>query len=780
MADPCCPCDVLVHPPPPDIAPGLAVLPRQWAGFVEYRRAMLREIPLHGALAAWRARGTGDLGIMLLEMWAYVLDVVGFYDARIANESYLHTAVLPLSAQRLVALLGYRPKPAVSSAVRLAVFADGADPVLLPAGTAFRSEAFGNEPPQVFETGAAATIWPQRNSWRLAPIRGGVFDGRLLFAGSRARLAVGQIVVLAQGSTRAAARVKALTSETALDGDTYVHAELQPPPTSLTGVPLAGLTITAVTQQASANPFDSSASLSGNSASITLDRVYPQLHAGDIAIVESAAQLIAATVASTAVVMVPVPVTTPTIRPPHLLISRAAVLEQPQPAAPATRVSLTLAAAPPAGWQDHFQLRFGALDGGTSTASAKTRIANGDLGAAAALAGPVEPLGNAPSPTSVLAQGTEATGAEIPGSVSIDEAGNGIFDPAGSAPRFDPLRTPVDLFGNVLDAMRGETVGNEILGSADASQAFQSFTLKKKPLTYVLDPSAPDRIRAALQVRVNGILWREVPSFFGATATDEVYAVRADPDGTPRITFGDGVRGARPASGVGNVTATYRFGAGAAKPPAGTITQIARPVKGLRAVVNPLPARGGADAESGAVLRIAAPRSALTLGRAVSLDDFEALARGFPGVVNAAAAWAFDGRLQRATVKIWIISDGGDPSSDLRASLRANADPQVPIVVTLATAVPLDLSVSLEISDTADPATVRPAARAALLDSATGLLAPANVAIGRPLFRSEITARLLGVSGVLGATVMLGGALAPVAFMPGEGAYPDASTLQVS
>src|SRR5205823_413160 len=83
------------------------------------------------------------------------------------------------------------------------------------------------------------------------------------------------------------------------------------------------------------------------------------------------------------------------------------------------------------------------LDGGTSTASARTRIANDDLGAAAALAGPVEPLGNAPGPTSVLAQGAEATGAEIPGSVSIDEAGNGIFDPAGSAPPFDPLRTPV-------------------------------------------------------------------------------------------------------------------------------------------------------------------------------------------------------------------------------------------------------------------------------------------------------------------------------------------------
>jgi predicted phage baseplate assembly protein len=417
-------------------------------------------------------------------------------------------------------------------------------------------------------------------------------------------------------------------------------------------------------------------------------------------------------------------------------------------------------------------LRFGALDGGTPLLPAKVRIANDDLGGAAALLGPVEPLGDAPGPTAVLAQGTEAEGVEIAGSVSVDAAGDGSFQPAGSTAPFAPLRTPVDLFGNVLDVTRGETVTNETLGSADASQAFQSFMLKKKPLSYLLDPAAPDRIRAALQVRVNGMLWREVPSFFGARPTDEVYVVRADPDQTARITFGDGVRGARPASGVGNVTATYRFGAGAAKPPAGTITQIARPVKGLRT-------RGGADAEGVAVLRIAAPRSALTLGRAVSLDDFEALARGFPGVVNAAAAWAFDGRLQRATVKIWIISDGGDPSGDLRTSLRGNADPQVPIVVTPATPVPIDLTVALEISDAADPAAVRPAVRAALLDPATGLLAPANVAIGPPLFRSEITARLLGVSGVLGATVMLGGALAPVAFMPGEGAYPDASGLQV-
>ena len=40
---------------------------------------------------------------------------------------------------------------AVAAHVKLALEADGADPVLLKKGTAFRSEAFDTEPPQVFE-----------------------------------------------------------------------------------------------------------------------------------------------------------------------------------------------------------------------------------------------------------------------------------------------------------------------------------------------------------------------------------------------------------------------------------------------------------------------------------------------------------------------------------------------------------------------------------------------------------------------------------------------------
>ena len=87
-----CGCGPIPHPPFPDIPAGLATLSaRQLAGFTEYRQAMLSAIRVYTDLSDWRARGAGDLGIMLLEAWAYVLDVTGFYDARIAERSYLGT-----------------------------------------------------------------------------------------------------------------------------------------------------------------------------------------------------------------------------------------------------------------------------------------------------------------------------------------------------------------------------------------------------------------------------------------------------------------------------------------------------------------------------------------------------------------------------------------------------------------------------------------------------------------------------------------------------------------
>jgi len=97
------------------------------------------------AIPGWLARDAQDLGVMWLEMWAYVSDVLAFYDERIANESYLRTAQRRPSLRRHVELLGYLPKPGIAGSVVLALEAEGRRPVDVPEHTGFRSEAFGGD-----------------------------------------------------------------------------------------------------------------------------------------------------------------------------------------------------------------------------------------------------------------------------------------------------------------------------------------------------------------------------------------------------------------------------------------------------------------------------------------------------------------------------------------------------------------------------------------------------------------------------------------------------------
>jgi hypothetical protein len=198
-------------------------------------------------------------------------------------------------------------------------------------------------------------------------------------------------------------------------------------------------------------------------------------------------------------------------------------------------------------------------------------------------------------------------------------------------------------------------------------------------------------------------------------------------------------------------------------------------VKGLASVSGPRPARGGADAEPAEELRQSAPAGALTLGRAVSLADFEALARSYAGVVNAASAWAWDERRQRAAVKLWIIADGGDPSAGLAVWLAARAAPDLEIAVEEAGTAPFTtLSITLSYAEGYDPNLVRTQARSALFDRETGPLAPARQRIGGVLFRSALTHRLHRVTGVASVvSVLLDGLAMPHAVAAGQGNWLD-------
>jgi predicted phage baseplate assembly protein len=236
------------------------------------------------------------------------------------------------------------------------------------------------------------------------------------------------------------------------------------------------------------------------------------------------------------------------------------------------------------------------------------------------------------------------------------------------------LRSSVTLNANVAPATHGETV-NEVFGSGDASQANQTFILKRPPLTYI-PATTPSGAQSTLTVRVNDLAWQEVPSLFGAAAADQDYIVRLDDDGTTRVAFGDGVTGARLPSGAQNVTATYRTGIGLdGNVGAASLTLLQARPPGIRSVINPVAASGAAGPEALDRARQNAPLKVLTLDRIVSLDDYENFASAFAGIGKAQATALWSGG--RDLVYLTIAGANGatvDPESTLYASLLGAID----------------------------------------------------------------------------------------------------------
>src|SRR5512139_251126 len=62
-------------------------------------------------LPDWTDRSPNDLGVVLVELFAYMGDMLMYYQDRIANEGYLDTAVEPRSIANLLRLIGYKMRP---------------------------------------------------------------------------------------------------------------------------------------------------------------------------------------------------------------------------------------------------------------------------------------------------------------------------------------------------------------------------------------------------------------------------------------------------------------------------------------------------------------------------------------------------------------------------------------------------------------------------------------------------------------------------------------------
>jgi hypothetical protein len=332
------------------------------------------------------------------------------------------------------------------------------------------------------------------------------------------------------------------------------------------------------------------------------------------------------------------------------------------------------------------------------------------------------------------------------------------------------VRSTTVLLANVVAVTQGETVKDEVLGSSDGS-SLQSYPLKKQPLTYLpsTDPQAESAVNSTLSVMVNGVQWTEKPTLLESGPAAQDFTATEDNSGRTIVSFGDGTDGVRPPTGANNIHARYRIGlGGSGNVPSDGVQQLLDSLAGLQQVSNPQPTIGGTDPESLAGIRTNTPASVRTFERAVSTEDYAALARTFPGIAKASARWVlFDENLMGLAhpyIRLTVGATGGTPISQgsflgqLRNFLDQRRDPNVPLRILDFTRVYVDIAVTIDLDDRVPRQATFARTQAALNpglnpDGTAGYFAFDSLDFGESLHLSAIYAFIQNIRGVSDANV---------------------------
>jgi hypothetical protein len=122
--------------------------------FTSLRQAMLDLARYR--LPEWVDRSPADLGMLLIDLFAYMGDVILYYQDRIASESFLSTATERRSVLNLLRLIGYELAPPVASSTDLTLVfkvpaAGESTQVTIPHGTQVATKPSDPAAVQVFE-----------------------------------------------------------------------------------------------------------------------------------------------------------------------------------------------------------------------------------------------------------------------------------------------------------------------------------------------------------------------------------------------------------------------------------------------------------------------------------------------------------------------------------------------------------------------------------------------------------------------------------------------------
>lgn len=354
--------------------------------------------------------------------------------------------------------------------------------------------------------------------------------------------------------------------------------------------------------------------------------------------------------------------------------------------------------------------------------------------------------------------------------------------------------------GNVILVDHGETVWEKIEKAVPAAEtpgeclcedgAAVEFTsvpgrfrcaLKNAPLTFgeKLRRDAPasasltQNPRAALpqatlaaDYETIKTVWHPKFDLLASDAEERAFVVEIDNEGRAQIRFGDGECGRMPEAKT-VFTARYRIGNGkSGNVGAETIKYLVTRLAGSGSTMrprNPLPARGGIEAEPMAEVKLFAPGAfRKKLERAITADDYARLVEESNAPVQRAAAdLRWTGSWHEA--RVHVDPFGAQALSDelrraSRDSLYRYRRIGHDLSVTAARYVPLDVQLDVCVAANYLRGHVEAALRAAfgkgvLPDGRGGFFHPDNLTFGGGVYLSQIIAAAQKVEGVTGARV---------------------------
>ena len=297
-----------------------------------------------------------------------------------------------------------------------------------------------------------------------------------------------------------------------------------------------------------------------------------------------------------------------------------------------------------------------------------------------------------------------------------------------------------------VGARQGTRKGEEFAGTGDSNQRFAL--------------SSTSIAQGSVKVRVGDNDWEEARFFIDSAPDSKHFQVETDGLDVTHVVFGDGIHGAIPPIGK-TIKVEYLETLGSkGNISTNLVTELVTPVYYdgtiMQLVVNnAIPATNGSDREILEHAKLQAPAELRSLWKAVTKDDYKALAEGFPGIAKAQVLDSNDcANIRYYQVNMAVAPNGGGlPSPTLKRELAEFIESRKVITIEVNLFDPCYRPVSIDaevyVYQAEDTNTVRRRIEEAL----QAFFSFDKLVFGQSVYFSDVVSLLDGIQGVSHVTM---------------------------